>query len=94
VFIACDLFAYPYCKFSCAILCQYHLVLFQVKFSFSEATLRKKELDLLFFPSKPICFIIHTFISCIDYVFRIILKQHSLQARHLVFILRYLYILF
>jgi hypothetical protein len=43
VFIACDLFAFPYSKFSCTILCSYHLVLLQVKFSFSEATLRKKE---------------------------------------------------
>jgi hypothetical protein len=56
VFIACDLFVLPSSKFSCAILCQYHLVLLQVKFSFSEATLCKKA---LFFPSKPSCFIIH-----------------------------------
>jgi hypothetical protein len=54
-------------KFSCAILCQYHLVLLQVKFSFSEATLRKKALLL---PPKPSCLIILS--SCIDYQFRII----------------------
>jgi hypothetical protein len=60
-------------------------VLLQVKFSFSEATLRKKELELLLFSSKPSCLTILISSSCIDYYFRIISKQHSLQAKDLAF---------
>jgi hypothetical protein len=69
VFIACDLFVLPSSKFSCAILCQYHLVLLQVKFSFSEATLRKKA--LLFLP-KPSCFILIDLLVVLICQFRII----------------------
>jgi hypothetical protein len=66
------LFAFPYSKFSCTILCSYHLVLLQVKFSFSEATLRKKELELLLSSSKPSCFIIIDLLVALIYHFRII----------------------
>jgi hypothetical protein len=48
----------------------------------------RKKLDLLLFSSKPSCFTIHTSSSCIDYQFRIISKQHPLQAKDLAFILR------
>jgi hypothetical protein len=46
--------------------------LLQVKFSFSEATLRKKELELLLFSSKPSCFIIIDLLVVLIYHFRII----------------------
>jgi hypothetical protein len=72
VFIACDLFAFLCSKFPCAILCQYHLVLLQVKFSFSEATLRKKQLDLVFFSSKPSCVVILYLLVVLIHLFRIL----------------------
>jgi hypothetical protein len=46
--------------------------LLQVKFSFSKATLRKKELELLLFSSKPSCFILIDLLVVLIYQFRII----------------------
>jgi hypothetical protein len=42
-------------------------VLLQVKFSFSEATLRKKQLDLLLFSFKPSCFILIDLLVVLSY---------------------------
>jgi hypothetical protein len=62
--------------------------LLQVKYSFGGATLRKKELYLLLFSSKPSCSTIHMSSSCIVYQFRSISKQLWFQAKDLVLILR------
>jgi hypothetical protein len=47
-------------------------VLFQIKFSFSEATPGKKKLVLLLFLSKPSCFILIDLLVVLIYQFRII----------------------